>query len=77
MQPVVNAETGRLGIPHLKRMWARAQAVRTRGVGQESEDGEADAIVLHGLGLNLLETYRYLFGTPVEFDQFEQWIDES
>jgi len=77
-QPATSEDIGKIGIPHLKRLWSRAQSVRTTGLADQTTDGEADTIVIHGLGLNLLETYRYLYGfadgrTP-DFAEFEQWV---
>jgi hypothetical protein len=74
MQRESSADAGRFGIPQLKRIWSRVQSVRANGVAKKTPNGNADAIVLHGLGLNLLETYRFLYTTRGDFDGFEQWI---
>jgi hypothetical protein len=58
-------------------MWTRVQEVRAHGTTGENPDGDADTILLHGLGLNLLETYRFLYGANGDFDAFEQWILEK
>jgi ectoine hydroxylase-related dioxygenase (phytanoyl-CoA dioxygenase family) len=58
-------------------MWTCAQEVRAHGTSGKTPDGDADAIVLHGLGLNLLETYRFLYGATGDFDAFEQWVLEK
>ncbi|PJJ47755.1 phytanoyl-CoA dioxygenase family protein [Hymenobacter chitinivorans] len=72
---ISSAETGRLGVRHLKRFWALA---RVRRQGQPVEvtehDWRFDNLLLHGLGLALEETTQYLLQHAPEFEEFEQWI---
>lgn len=65
---------GRLGIPYLYRYWQRAIA---SGSGPRVDCGETDLdyTLLAGLGLNILETARFL--NPADrpsFEAFEDWI---
>ncbi|SHJ17028.1 Phytanoyl-CoA dioxygenase (PhyH) [Hymenobacter daecheongensis DSM 21074] len=73
--PVSSAETGQLGVRHLKRFWAQQLAQRA---GQATEPAETDwrfdNILLNGLGLPLQETLRYLLQVTPSFEEFEQWI---
>lgn len=56
-----SAETGRLGVRHLKRFWARSLAKRGgRFVEPTEKDWRFDNLVLNGLGLPLEETTVYL-----------------
>jgi len=73
-----SAETGALGVLHLKRLWSRTLAHR---LGQAdaaipSEDWVRDNTLLCGLGLNLREALQYLFERQPSFEQFEGWILE-
>jgi hypothetical protein len=68
-------ELGLLGIVHVRRFWARCLAKRAgHHVDDVPEDWVADNTLLSGLGLNLLETYRYLYGEAPTLEQFEHWI---
>ncbi|RZK18015.1 MAG: hypothetical protein EOO56_16905, partial [Hymenobacter sp.] len=72
---VTSAETGQLGIRHLKRFWAHAMAKRRgRFVGTTEQDWRADNLLLNGLGLPLQEALRYLMQTGPAFEEFEQWV---
>ena len=77
--PIPSAgETGSLGIAHIPRFWARCLARRDGlRIDTTNEDWVADNTLLSGLGLNLLETYRYLFGESPTLAQFEGWILEK
>ncbi|MCB2409879.1 phytanoyl-CoA dioxygenase family protein [Hymenobacter lucidus] len=72
---VSSAETGQLGVWHLKRFWAHTLARRT---GQPTESAENDwrfnNILLNGLGLPLEETLGYLLQAAPDFAEFEHWI---
>jgi hypothetical protein len=72
---VSSAETGSLGVRHLKRFWARMLAQRS---GQRLETMENewrfDNLILNGLSLPLEETTRYLLQTAPGFAEFEQWV---
>jgi len=72
---ISSAETGRLGVPHLKRFWAQKQA-RRAGLFVEptADDWRFDNLVLNGLGLALEETLRYLMQAAPSFAEFESWI---
>jgi ectoine hydroxylase-related dioxygenase (phytanoyl-CoA dioxygenase family) len=69
---------GRLGIPHLYRYWEQhgSQSIGSMA-GPIKDNGEWDLenTLLSGLGLNLLETSRFLHGQDRPgFDAFEEWI---
>ncbi|MCB2379339.1 phytanoyl-CoA dioxygenase family protein [Hymenobacter sp. BT635] len=72
---VSSAETGQLGVLHLKRYWAQTLAKRTgRGFEPTETDWRFDNLLLNGLGLPLEETTHYLLQTAPAFDEFERWI---
>ncbi len=69
---------GRLGIPYLYRYWEQHGP---QSMGPTSKPNKAtgewdlENTLLSGLGLNLLETSRFLHGTDrPDFDAFEEWI---
>jgi hypothetical protein len=69
---------GRLGIPYLYRYWEQHGPQSMGPTSKPRKDtGEWDLenTLLSGLGLNLLETSRFLHGTDRPgFDAFEGWI---
>jgi Phytanoyl-CoA dioxygenase (PhyH) len=69
---------GRLQIPYLHRYWERHGLQGVERMTKPSEDhGEWDLenTLLSGLGLNLLETTRYIHGqSKPDFAAFEDWI---
>jgi hypothetical protein len=69
---------GQLGIPYLYRYWELHGPLSMGPVAKPNKDtGEWDLenTLLSGLGLNLLETTRFLHGTDRPgFDAFEEWI---
>jgi hypothetical protein len=69
---------GGLGIPYLYRYWGRHGPLSTGPTAEpRADNGEWDLenTLLSGLGLNLLETSRFLHGQERPgFDAFEQWI---
>jgi hypothetical protein len=69
---------GLLGIPDLYRYWQRQAPRDGQRIAKPVEDtGEwdIDNTLLSGLGLNLLETSRFLHGTSApNFRAFEEWI---
>ncbi len=71
---------GRLGIPYLHRYWQRcSRKVEEPAAKPHADHGEWDLenTLLSGLGLNLLETGRFIYSTShTGFDSFEQWIIE-
>jgi len=67
---------GRLKIPHLHRYWQRAMEPQT-GPAADQGEWDLDNTLLSGLGLNLLETSRFLHGeNRPGFESFEEWIIE-
>jgi len=72
------SEPGQLGVTYLYRYWERHGPQSMGPVAKPNKDsGEWDLenTLLAGLGLNLLETTRFLHGTDRPgFDAFEQWI---
>ena len=72
------AETGALGLRHLKRFWARTAASLTgASVAPSPGDWVADLTLLHGLRIDLREALRYLTAQPADFAQFEAWVLEK
>jgi hypothetical protein len=73
-----SAETGQLGVQHLKRFWAQTLAKRNgASLSQDEQDWRFDNLILNGLGLPLQETMRYLMHTSPSFSQFERWVLEK
>ncbi|HWK93993.1 MAG TPA: phytanoyl-CoA dioxygenase family protein [Pseudolabrys sp.] len=70
-----SAETGALGVRHLKRYWARMQAAR-QGAPPPHEPGDRqrDTLIVHGLGIGLEQVMRYLGDEAPDFAKFERWI---
>ncbi|HTH50821.1 MAG TPA: phytanoyl-CoA dioxygenase family protein [Pyrinomonadaceae bacterium] len=58
-----------LGVCHLPRLWQRA----VNGLPQNEDDWIFDNILLHGLGLPIEETYKFLFTERPEYSEFEDW----
>jgi len=73
--------SSRLNIPYLHRYWQRHALPAAEKTAKPLEDaGEWDLenTLLSGLGLNLLETSRYLHAqTHPDFNAFEEWILET
>ncbi len=71
-------QLGRLGIPYLHRYWQRRWLKLKEPVVEPRKDhGEWDLenTLLSGLGLNILETGRFLHSpSHTGFESFEQWI---
>lgn len=68
-------ETGKLGVRHLKRFWARTLAARHGKIFDNDEnDGRFNNLILNGLSLPLEETLCYLSQAAPDFDEFENWI---
>ena len=69
---------GLLKIPYLYRYWQRHGQLGAQPKSKPGEDqGEwdLDNTLLSGLGLNILETSRYIHGqSPRDFAAFEDWI---
>jgi hypothetical protein len=66
-------EMGRLGVLHLKRLWAR---VTRRSRNKHSNDWLFDRILIDGLGLAQEETLQYLGTRTPPYEEFEAWILE-
>jgi Phytanoyl-CoA dioxygenase (PhyH) len=75
------ASLGRLKVPYLHRYWQRCWLKLKEPVARPLRDhGEWDLenTLLSGLGLNILETERFLYSpNHTGFDSFEEWIVET
>ncbi len=69
-------EVGPLGVFHLKRLWSRMMTTFGGWVYEEPsvDEWDFDKIVIHGLGLNLEETFQYLAQKRPSYSEFEQWV---
>lgn len=69
-------EAGALGVPDLKRFWARQGTSRTGGNQRPSnaDDLRADNVLLAGLRLGLRETLDFLMTATPSFEEFEAWV---
>src|SRR5260370_1046338 len=67
-----------LGIPHLAQFWSRTLAQRNGAAASDSSarDWVDDNTLLAALGLNLRETYAYLYEHTPSIEEFEAWILE-
>jgi hypothetical protein len=65
-----------LGIPHLAQFWSRTLAQRDgrRPPGNSACEWVDDNTLLAALGLNLRETYAFLFDHTPSLEEFEMWI---
>ena len=77
-RPGAPPEAGRLGVAHLRRLWAQAMR-RRQGLPVESDPKSGavnDAVVFDGLGLVIEETLRYLYQEGPDYEAFEGWVVE-
>ncbi len=74
-----SAETGSLGIRHLKRYWAIATAKRNGELAAHAYTDEwvMDNFLLNTLGIGIEQTVRQLYFQQPSFAAFEQWILEQ
>src|SRR5260370_29313201 len=65
-----------LGIPHLAQFWSRTLAQRNGAAASDSSarDWVDDNTLLAALGLNLRETYAFLYDHTPSLEAFEAWI---
>ena len=68
------AETGALGVPHLKRIWSAAMAGRQGQAVDRASERQWDHTVLNAVGIGLHQTIEYLFSSGPSFAEFEDWI---
>ncbi len=68
--------TASLGIPQLEQFWARTLAKRhgSGPPGNSAREWVDDNTLLAALGLNLRETYAFLFDHTPSLEEFEAWI---
>ena len=73
---VVTEKGGRLQIPYLYDYWERhVPRGAQRGASEDADKWDLDNTLLAGLGLNLLETSRFLNAPAAQgFSAFEEWI---
>ena len=80
-QPEVAEGLGRLQIPYLHRYWQRCSLKLKQPEVKplrEHEEWDLENTLLSGLGLNILETTRFLHSAShTGFDSFEEWILET
>jgi phytanoyl-CoA dioxygenase PhyH len=80
-QPQVAEGLGRLKIPYLhcywQRCWLKLREPAVKSL-QERQEWDLENTLLAGLGLNILETNRFLHSAAhTGFDSFEEWILET
>jgi len=80
-QPEVAEGLGRLGIPYLHRYWQRCW-LKLRQPAEKSpqhnSELDLESTLLSGLGLNVLETVRFVHSAAhTGFESFEEWIIET
>ena len=59
-------------VPHLFRLWSRTR--RADSKPEDAREAAADELLIHGLGLELHETYSFLYSRLSTFREFESWI---
>lgn len=67
-------DTGALGVPHLKRLWAATVFFGQGSPQGDRGEAELDRILLNALGLGLHQTLQYLFRERPTFESFERWV---
>jgi hypothetical protein len=74
-----SAETGKLGIMHLKRYWSKTILNKTSKLNNVNipNEWQLDKTLLYTLALGLEQTTQYIFQTWPQFDEFENWIIET
>jgi hypothetical protein len=70
----IDTAQGRLGVPHLERLWRRTRSADARP--KDAKEAAADKLTIHGMGVGLHETYLFLHSSVSGFDEFESWILE-
>ncbi len=79
--PEFAAGLGRLQIPYLHRYWQRCSLKLKEPAAEsprEHEEWDLENTLLSGLGLNILETARFLHSAShTGFDSLEEWIVET
>ena len=79
--PEIQETLGRLKIPYLRRYWERCWLKLKEPTSKPRPDHrewDLENTLLSGLGLNILETGRFLHSAShTGFDSFEQWIIET
>lgn len=74
LSPSLSVPCNSLNIPYLQRFWYRSIEAGTKHIPDDG-NWDLDNTLLSGLGLNLLETARFLHNIPSpSFDTFERWI---
>lgn len=68
------AETGTLGVMHLKRAWSRVFVQKQRRLPYDPGEGHRDRLVFHALGLGLEEALIFIGRNDPTFDAFERWV---
>lgn len=69
-------DMGRLGVPHLKRLWSLWMNHRSGLADERVRDWRATHVLFSGLGLGLEEALRHVGTTRPSFDAFEHWVLE-
>jgi ectoine hydroxylase-related dioxygenase (phytanoyl-CoA dioxygenase family) len=71
-----DAETGALGIIHLKRFWSQKISARRQVVPGPPTAGDllAEKLLLAGLKLGIRETLDFLMTSVPSFGEFEAWV---
>jgi hypothetical protein len=71
-----SADTGTIGIMHLKRYWQKSIYKREGSIPQSAfpEEWNLDFTLLSALGLGLEQTVTYLYQQKPDFNEFEDWI---
>jgi hypothetical protein len=69
-----SAETGTLGIRHVKRFWSASVAIREGCQLEREDEWRADRLLLDALGLGLQQTMQYIYQHSPGFAAFEDWI---
>jgi hypothetical protein len=71
-----DAETGSLGIIHLKRFWSQKISARMQVIQDPPTAGDlvAEKVLLAGLKLGIRETLDFLMNAVPSFEQFEAWV---
>ncbi|WP_040625695.1 phytanoyl-CoA dioxygenase family protein [Mucilaginibacter paludis] len=74
-----SAETGGLGIMHLKRFWNKAQLKKQNLLSANAyhQEWQTDKTLLSALGIGLEQCIIYMYNSAPTFEQLEKWIVDT
>ena len=75
LSAIDSRETGPLGVPHLRRLWARAQlGMLGAGVSPDEDERLLDMIAYDTLAMGTTDAVKFLFQPGLPYEAFEEWV---